>query len=354
MARKRRLPKVEDHYGAKRIRVMIDGERVSRVFPTEAEAQRWAMMVIDGGASELRSFQDGIDLVMKEIVASRVRRGSMRYYGDQIKQVTKGIRADSLLVEIDTDRLREFIALRNEQVSAGTVAKNLAFLRRIFRRAQAEGWIRDDPTVRLAPLQAQIGKRHRPKRHPALPAAQIDSIIESIRNAPKKYYAAPRDADAILVFWATGLRRQEAADVRIKDVDQWTGRVVVDPKRRGTIVFAEGPGREALRRLCKDRDPEERLIGTEGAISHLFTRWRKRLNNPAIKAHSVRHGVATHLVQQGAQLLDVKEIMRHSTVAMTAQYFHPDDDDLRATSSLLHRRTDRHTPEQRDASHGGE
>lgn len=347
----RRLPRPERHRGRWRQRVMIAGKRTSRMFDTEAEAVAWAdRMIRQGEPGFAHSLGAAFDRVMTNAEARRVRPATAKAYREQARQIFRCIPRDTSLAEISADVIREFVAERNREVSGATVAYHLKVLGWMLREAVRANWIARSPMDDLGDLAMELGKRHRAKRYQPFGAAQLTAVLRRMRKFPHRL--GKRDADIVEVMWSTGLRRREFADLRVRDVDPFAGRISVDGKRSDSVIFVDGPAKEALARLAQGRMPDQLLTVRPTTLDAVFARWSKLLGIRGFHAHALRHGGATHLAKTGHQLLDVQAFLRHATPSQTARYFHADEESKRRTARGLHLPGDQPGDQQPDAETG--
>ena len=160
-----------------------------------------------------------------------------------------------------------------------------------------------------------------------------------------------------MLIYGSGLRISEAANLRIKDIDNKRMRVFVrngkGEKERYTILSKTTL--EMLRkyyRIYKPKHPEGYLFLNNDRnplkierIRLYFRIYRNKSKlNPKLTVHSLRHNFATHLIEGGATLIQVKELLGHSNIRSTMEYVHiaKIDVDLESPLDVL-MRTGAHT-----------
>ncbi len=144
-----------------------------------------------------------------------------------------------------------------------------------------------------------------------------------------------RDSAILTVLWRLGLRRGEVAGLKVDDVDWRRGEITIRGKgnRQELLPIPVDVG-EAIVRYLRDghrrvppdcralfvqvRAPEGPMTPT--GIGDVVARVCRRVGLPVMGAHQLRHGTATQLVRSGASWMEIAQVLRHRTVAVTASY----------------------------------
>ncbi|MFO1538905.1 MAG: tyrosine-type recombinase/integrase [Chloroflexota bacterium] len=238
-------------------------------------------------------------------------------------------------------------SLTDRRLAARSIAARRAAVRSFYRHAVREGWVLRDPWETIRPPR-------RPVRLPsALEVGQVEALLDGVAgSAPLE--GAPvelRDRAIIELAYAAGLRVSEIADLRLADLDLRRGEVRVravradgsggfttTKTRKGRVGLLGGPAIDALGAWLTDGRPA--LADRPGAVpgDHLFlNRYgdpigvrgiRERLDRlgdraglpPAFRPHTLRHSFATHLLEGGADLRVVQELLDHESLAQTQIY----------------------------------
>jgi integrase/recombinase XerC len=181
----------------------------------------------------------------------------------------------------------------------------------------------------------------RPLPH-ALPTRTVIHAIETIDTGTPE---GLRDRAVLDTLYSTGFRISEMASLTVKDIggDMIT---VVGKGRKTRRVPVGRPAQESLRRYLEEGRP--RLASAEAGNwlwvgsrgGRLDTRGLRRVvkDRMATFPHALRHSFATHLLDGGADLRVVQELLGHSDVATTQIYTHVDQDRLKAVHSKFHPR----------------
>jgi integrase/recombinase XerC len=270
---------------------------------------------------------------------------------------SRASRPDDLEVRaFDTDTVRTFLdALHRRGLSRASSARRLAALRTFARHLVREGALAEDPTVLVGA----------PRREQTLPAHLGLSDMDRLLAAPDATSAAGRRDRAVLeLFYASGLRLSELVDLDLEDLNL-SGRVARVRGKGGKerlVPFNQATAR-ALRAMLDDRRGGEpdRTRSDSGARG-----WRRRhplfLNMRGgrlttrsvdrivrryvreagiahgISPHALRHTFATHLLQAGADLRAIQELLGHAHLSTTQRYTHLDIGRLKEVYRKTHPR----------------
>lgn len=230
-----------------------------------------------------------------------------------------------------------------------TLARRTSSVKAFTAWASRRGLLASDPAARL-----QV-----PKAHRTLPAVLRQDQALAAMTAAKSGAAqgdplALRDRLIVELLYATGIRVSEMCGLDVDDVD--TGhrlvRVLGKGNKQRTVPFG-GPAAEALRAWLTDGRPV--LVTPESGPALLLGSRGRRLDvrqartvvhqtvaavdgAPDMGPHGLRHSAATHLLEGGADLRVVQELLGHSSLATTQLYTHVAVSRLRAVHDQAHPR----------------
>jgi integrase/recombinase XerC len=249
--------------------------------------------------------------------------------------------------EIETLDLRGYVAAMTEAGYAKTtIARRLASLRSFFRFGQRDGWCKTNPAKPL----------RNPRKPRSLPHFLSSDEIERLLAAPgQKDAIALRDRAILEVLYSAGLRVSELAGLNDSDLDLASGVLRVRGKGRRERISPVGSfATHALRQWLAERkvSPKEK----QGPLAPVFTnKFGRRLTTRSIgrmlekylketgldrrtTPHTLRHSFATHLLDRGADIRSVQELLGHKSLITTQIYTHVTTAGLRAAYEKAHPR----------------
>lgn len=223
------------------------------------------------------------------------------------------------------DALRGFVSmLMQSGISRKTVARKTASLRSFFKFLRHRGSIQTNPTLGLAT----------PKLEKKLPVYLDEHSAERMLDRPDRATSdGKRDAAILELFYGTGIRLGELIGLNIGDADLAEGTLRVRGKGRKERVVPIGrKASAALKRYLADRDggSSDPLFVLHSG-KRCYPRWVSRMVTKYISAvselekrspHVLRHSFATHLLNNGADLRAVKELLGHESLSTTQLYTH--------------------------------
>jgi integrase/recombinase XerC len=272
---------------------------------------------------------------------------TVRAYRSDLTGLFAGI-AD--LRDLDLPVLRRWLAA-GHAAGAGrsTLARRAAAARTFTAWARRTGRITTDPGARLAS----------PRPHSALPAvptaAEATALLDAAGSgAAEGEPVALRDLLVLELLYATGVRVAELCGLDIDDIDAGRRalRVVGKGDRERTVVYGV-PAEAALRRwlatgrpaLARSGSPPALLLGARGG--RLDPRVARGVVHQALSAvpgapdvgpHGLRHAAATHMLERGADLRYVQELLGHAKLATTQLYTHVTVERLKVVHEQAHPR----------------
>lgn len=243
-----------------------------------------------------------------------------------------------LLRHVELTDLTEFMAgLHDLGIAPRSQARIVSGLRSFFRFMRLEGYIEKDPTELL---EAPLTGLHLPE---VLTVEEIDAMIDSIDPDSEE---AVRNRTIIEVLYGCGLRVSELCDLEIGRLFLNDGYIVVRGKgsKERLVPLAEVTARAIADYLeVRDTIPaktgEEHILfvsarrGTRLCRSMVFRIVRQLAERAGIRRtispHTLRHSFATHLLEGGANLRAIQQMLGHESIAATEIYLHLDRTHLR-------------------------
>lgn len=261
---------------------------------------------------------------------------SLRAYRNDLAQFTRYLdeRGQADLATVDHLTLRGYLAGMGEQsYEHRSIARKLASVRSLYRFLHRRGEVADNPTRLLR--TPRIGR--------VLPNFLDEAQIDALLNTPGEDWSGLRDRAMLELLYATGLRVSELVKLDLGDIELGRGTLRARGKgRKERMLPLLPPACAALQRWLNERaHPPRSKNGLSDAArnavfinqrgSRLTDRSVRRLldeyvNHAALNCkvspHTLRHSFATHLLNHGADLRDVQELLGHAHLATTQVYTH--------------------------------
>ncbi|MBD5321974.1 MAG: tyrosine recombinase XerD [Bacteroides sp.] len=255
----------------------------------------------------------------------------------------------STLQGVETDTLRIYLGSLNDVgIAVRSRARIVASLRSFFAYLAIEGYIEASPGELLESPKLGL---YLPE---VLTVEEIDSMIESIDYSKEE---CQRDRAMIEVLYGCGLRVSELVTLEISKIYADEGFLVVRGKGdKERMVPMSGTSIEEIAGWMKDRARLKVKPGDENILflnrrGGRLTRQRafqivKTLAEAAgirknISPHTLRHSFATHLLEGGANLRAIQQMLGHESIGTTQIYIHLDSSTLRSDILMYHPRNHR-------------
>jgi site-specific recombinase XerD len=241
----------------------------------------------------------------------------------------RGTRLDDVDVRALADYAAELGRARPRKLAPATIGRKLAAVRAFLRHALGAERV---PDASFAP--------RRPRRLPDAPRPhEVDGELDRVGGDGA---LALRNRALVELVYSAGLRSQEAVDLDLADVD--FDQEAVHVRGKGGKERFVPLGEEAshvVARYLREARPEL----ARGAENALFLSARgRRLNTSTLRRllphpHRLRHAFATHLLEGGADLRTIQELLGHSSLSTTQMYSHVDARRLRKVYDSSHPRS---------------
>ena len=250
--------------------------------------------------------------------------------------------------EADTERIKSFLAfLGTQSYSKSTVARKLATLRSFYKFCLRRGYVKAHP---LATIRT-------PKQEKRLPKfLELDQISKLLSTPDDRTLLGARDRAMLELLFSTGVRVSELVDLNFAEVD-FEGQAIrvrgKGKKQRTTPVGATALA--AVQKYLQLRRADSRSASfDQNAVfvnkhgQRLSTRSvRRKLDkyllqcglDPCISPHTLRHSFATHMLNNGADLRSVQELLGHQSLSTTQVYTHLTTQRLKAAYDEAHPRS---------------
>lgn len=280
-----------------------------------------------------------------------VERGLSLAYQRSVRQSLDSLEAwlsrENREVEtVSTDDLSDFLAVRKAAGLANSSLRVLVVhLKIFFRFLLRRDFISADVAEPLLP----------PRVEKTLPdTLQADLLVCLLESIELSDYLGKRDRALLEFFYASGLRLSEICSVKLESLDREEGLVRIRGKGNKTRIVPVGGS--ALRCLEDYLQRERPKLVKSKTSSHIFLSVRGGALSPervrsivkqraaaagikeTMYPHLLRHCFATHLLENGADLRVIQEMLGHADISTTQIYTHVDQQRLRATHVSFHPR----------------
>jgi site-specific recombinase XerD len=274
-----------------------------------------------------------MDALERFLASPSLSEGTRRSYRFDLEPFVAWLDArGTTLDDVDARALAEYAAelgRDRRKLAPATIARKLAAIRSFLRHA-------------LGPARVPEGS-FAPRRARHLPVTPRQSDVDSLLDAVRGDGPLPLRNRALLeLVYSAGLRSREVVTLDLADVDFEQERVHVHGKGGKERVVPLGE--EAAYRVARYlRDGRPELV--RGAEPALFVSARgRRLDTSTLRRicpnpHKLRHAFATHLLEGGADLRTIQELLGHSSLSTTQIYSHVDGKRLRRVYDSAHPRS---------------
>lgn len=277
---------------------------------------------------------------------------TVKSYREDLTQCINFLRGHTALPnlnpkQVTTRHVRAFIAWLNEQnYSRATIARRIASLRSMYRYLQRQQKVDKDPTDGLKG----------PKLDQNLPHFLSQEDIDNLLNAPTgETLMCLRDRAILETLYSAGLRVSELVALNQEYLDMNDGTAVVRGKGKKERIALLGPQAiKAVKDYLDERKRQKNIKVKENPAiflnkngTRLTTRSVGRLLEKYIKSagldgrttpHTLRHTFATHLLDAGADIRGVQELLGHSSLGTTQIYTHVTTTRLKESYQKAHPR----------------
>ncbi|MBM4352704.1 MAG: tyrosine recombinase XerC [Deltaproteobacteria bacterium] len=273
-------------------------------------------------------------------------RHTLRNYVGDIEALADFLaKRHSGLARATRRQLREFLGNEAHGHRPATVARRKATIRTFYRFLVREGVIAENPA---AVLPSPRLPRPLPK---ALTQREAEAVMDqSGRSAPGRSAPAgsrrprnvpdslSRDIAILELLYGTGMRVSELVALDLDDIDLRRGeaRIRAGKGNKERLAYLGDMAKDALTRYLADRplwssgrDPQALFFGRRSArlsdrsVRRVLDRMAARLGKP-LHPHMLRHSFATHMLERGADIRAIQELLGHSSLSTTQKYTHMD------------------------------
>lgn len=272
----------------------------------------------------------------------------MRAYGSDVTALLEhaGIRDRAALAQLDLDALRSWLACGARAGAARTTQARKASSARAFTSwAVARHLVSaPDPGTRLASPKAQRHLPSVPRRN------AVHGMLDALQAAADDPESL-RDAAMLELLYGSGLRVSELCGLDCTDVADTSVRVLGKGAKERTVPLGQVAA-DAVRRWRNEGRPEwtnaasgdALFLGVRGrrvdprVVRRAVNRASVAAGGAPVSPHALRHAMATHVLEGGADLRSVQEMLGHASLGTTQIYTHVTADRLRKVYASAHPR----------------
>ena len=256
---------------------------------------------------------------------------TLRNYAGDLKDFL-GFLNGKPLSEVDPLVIRSFLAhLKSRGHSKATLSRKLAALRSFFKYLARENHLRSNPVLGISS----------PRREKKLPQFLDLSEVTHLLEAPaSKTWEGKRDRSILETLYSSGVRVSELVGLNRGDVDLFSGLLKIRGKgKKERIVPVGEKALQAIREYLESLPPpvNKKNDGPQGSlflnrsgsrltdrsVRRLIVKYARRIClKSGISPHTLRHTFATHLLDRGADLRSVQELLGHANLSTTQIYTH--------------------------------
>jgi site-specific recombinase XerD len=269
------------------------------------------------------------------LTAAGIAGSTRRAYAADLREFARFVGPDSPIDDVDLQVLADYVAHLGRARTRGrlapsTIARKLAAVRSLLRHALGPDRV---PDASLAP--------RRLRRLPDVPSiADVDDLVDLFEGDDA---LAVRNRALVELVYSAGLRSSEAVQLDLADVDFEQELVHVRGGKGGKdrVVPLGEEASYLLQRYLREARPQL----ASGATDAFFLSARgRRLDTSTLRRlvphpHRLRHAFATHLLEGGADLRTIQELLGHSSLSTTERYSHVDARRLRRVYDRAHPRS---------------
>ncbi|MBL7151193.1 MAG: tyrosine recombinase XerC [Candidatus Omnitrophica bacterium] len=245
--------------------------------------------------------------------------------------------------KIDYLYLRKYLAaLKERSLAPRSIARRISTLRSFFKFLTREGYLKSNPILVVSSPKLD---KHLPL---FMTEEEVVKLIESAFMKEETDVRGLRDRAILETFYSTGMRISELVSLDVRDFDFISGIIKVMGKGKKERIVPIGEiAIASLRKYLKARKRESEAVFlnknggriTARGVRGIVDKYINRAGiNPGVSPHTFRHSFATHLLNRGADLRTVQELLGHANLSTTQIYTHLTTEKLKSVYDKAHPR----------------
>lgn len=285
----------------------------------------------------------------------RASSETVRNYASDLRQLNRFLVSRRLVsvpvdpASVSSDAVRAYLQwLDQNGGKPASLARKLAAVRSFYRYLTRRGLIGHNP----------VDGMRTPKQPKFLPRILTKDDADALMTFPAGgTVGSLRDRALLETLYSTGARVSELVALDLGDVHESEGLVRLQGKGRKERIVPIGElALESIRRYRKSLPPLPVPLAyralfcnqrggrlTSRSVARIVTKYSSRLAGGAVSPHTLRHSFATHLLDEGADLRSIQEMLGHASLSTTQRYTHVATDQLMAVYDRSHPRAGRPT-----------
>ncbi|MBM3246670.1 MAG: tyrosine recombinase XerC [Candidatus Omnitrophica bacterium] len=252
----------------------------------------------------------------------------------------KNFLGEAPIEKVDYLALRKYLAaLKEKNLGSRSLNRHLSSLRSFFKFLTREGLLKSNPILSLSSPKQE---KHLPQ---FMTEEEVSKLIEAVLPKDER---GLRDRAILETFYSTGIRISELVGLNNQDVDFISGiaKVMGKGKKERLVPIGE-QAISAIRDYLKKRSKQTSALFLNKNGKRLTVRGVRLITGKylrlagikqGVSPHTLRHSFATHLLNRGADLRSVQELLGHANLSTTQIYTHLTTDRLKAVYDKAHPR----------------
>ncbi len=243
--------------------------------------------------------------------------------------------------KVDYLTLRKYLAiLKGKTLGSRTINRRLSALRSFFKFLTRESYIKTNPTLVLSSPKLE---KHLPS---FMTEEEVAKLIEAAFQKDEFDEMGLRDRAILETFYSTGLRISELVGLSIDDMDFISGIVKIMGKGKKERIVPIGEAAiQAIRRYLDKRKKQNKAVFLNKNGTRITSRGVRGIVEKyihiagirqGVSPHTFRHSFATHLLNRGADLRTVQELLGHANLSTTQIYTHLTTERLKSVYDKAH------------------
>ncbi len=248
--------------------------------------------------------------------------------------------------KVDKECIVNFMyGLKKQGLAVKTICRNLAAIKMFHRFLLRERLATEDPTILIDAPRTWV------KVPDVLSLDEVERIIKAVKG---RGWQVIRNRAILELFYASGMRVSELIDLKLDNINFDIGYIrCIGKGKKERIIPIGRTAKETVKRYCeaarpllvKDKLNKSLFLSRLGkrisrqSIWKIIKLYAKKANiQKVIKPHTLRHTFATHLLEHGADLRSVQEMLGHADISTTQIYTHVDKERLKTIHKQFHPR----------------